>query len=346
MDILKALHDTVKEAGSYLDNKINGSGLETATYKEFAEHTYSTARDSIKEALAAADGLPILIVSTEEHEDTMGESVINTFLSDENEEPAFAAAYTHISAIQAAADLVGKENVIVSLEVHPDYVKNTLLSHAEDVTEEGKYYMLPIFEAVRYAQKEGFEIVGSDPHDPDGPTPKGVTSQDRYDSEVEAIGKLALRVEDKPKIVIHIGGAAHVGTLQGYTEDEISSDGDELLRDPQKDPFQGIYGQTVYLNTFHHELRNVTSAIDYAIPNRYLYAMNPYNVIQVDSPGALSEKDMQNVTEYIQSASNKINDLELQGIVNELKPQAETISDPADSSLNEMVEPSKLPILK
>ncbi len=288
-------------------------------YEQFAKDTYVKVYHDMKDALGASGDLPILVVSGEMHNDPMlGDHIdiivseetddflkeyediydldISVLIPDSMENPALASAYTHMSNIQAASDLVGKDNVVVSVELN-----NKTLEQVISFIEKGSTFTTPIpaLETISFALKNGYEIVASDPLN--GKGDKGDKyQQERYDEEILAIGRHALRIEDTPKIVVHIGGTNHIGTLQGYDRFDLAENGEELLRDPEIDPFNGSYGKVLFYNTAQTTTYSILEGL---FDDTIDYAQNPKNATQIDPPGAMDESDRRNIADRIEEAS-------------------------------------------
>lgn len=276
------------------------------TYENFARDTYSTLNNEIVEAVEQADGMPVIIFSATEHSDSDIEKFLNILTPASQEEPAMASAYTHIAAIESAVRAVGAENVVVSFEFN-DRLLNDRQSYIQPAVERDDLSPSrqmehrgleenPVYVALYHAMDSGLETVASDPLR----DAHNIVDPRRFEAEIESLESLALRTEDKPKIVVHIGGSAHIVTWQGYTMDE---DRPAYINEtiPQKDPqpFEGIYGSTVYFNSFQEPL------IELVTPTAVEYARDPAYANQIDPPGYMDEndKDFETVISRIQATA-------------------------------------------
>ena len=287
-------------------------------YEEFAKETYATTRSEIGTAVEGGGGLPVLVVSGNEHIDSGLERKLNYFTRDANEEPAMAGAYTHIAAIQASSDLVGAENVVVSFEFDQDKLDRRIemVQRAinddsvtlEDVLKEEGLEGRPVYYAMEYALREGHTLVASDPwHDAPSPTdPK------RFDGEIEALGKQALRTEDRPDVVVHIGGSSHFGTLQGHDLRAVLNNGENMVRVDDLNPFTGIYGNTVFFNSYQ---AGAGDGIESGFNQGAIYARKDENAVQIDPPGQMDASDLENIAERVQAASAEMAEPALQSPV-------------------------------
>lgn len=277
------------------------------TYENFARDTYATVNQEVISAVEQADGMPVLVFSGEQHSD----SIENNFLTPAAfEEPAMAIAYTHVSAIRAAVDAVGAENVVVSFEFDQqklDARQGLIRGTVEDdlaperMLEAGGRLDHPIYAALYYAMENDLEIVASDPlHrevDPNDPR--------RYEAEIEALSQYALREENTPKVVVHFGGSAHIANLQGVTPEEFSEGVETTTQDiDDVPPFEGIYGASAFFNSY----QQAPLEPGFLIPEIVDYGMDPRNATQIDPPGYMDEEDrlIQTIIDRVDTAANEV----------------------------------------
>lgn len=282
-------------------------------YKQFARETYEKVYNEMKKSLELSGDTPLLVMSGEHHFDSYKEkNYYNAIAPDSWQEPAAAAAYTHIAMIQAAIDLVGKENVVVSVEMDAFLEKFFEADRAyfnsemekfqngaslDSLSQENRTKMEQGAARAQYfAKNTGVEIVGTDLEN------RNPDEQLRKDAEIEAIGKIALRTQNTPKIVLHIGGADHIPSLQGHKQKEIEEDASALTKDPDKNPFLGIFGDTLFFNSGRAAWfgdGGQRSAADG-------YYTNPDNAVQIDAPGAMDESDIREIEQRIQDAAREM----------------------------------------
>ncbi|MCB1593220.1 MAG: hypothetical protein KDI90_12295 [Alphaproteobacteria bacterium] len=267
-------------------------------YPRFARETYRTAHREIGQAINGAGGLPVLVFSGEMHEDTAIDRALSHVIPDGYQNPSAAAVYTHLSAIQAAADLAGKDRVVVSIEYDEENVA-LLKEHALQLAYD--FHAPPYLQAAAIAYLNGYELVASDPN-----RSAGMDSPLRYEGEIDALGRQALRTDPRaPSVVVHMGGAAHIGVLQGFTMENLENDGLNLQRSQARDPFAGIYGRSVFFNTAQD---TPTTFLVKAVDMSPHYSMNPANAIQIDPPGRMVNPDeLENAISNIQAASRESN---------------------------------------
>lgn len=261
-------------------------------YTQFAQDTYEQIKSDVQKALQADTNLPLLVVSGERHTEIELDEVLAGVIPDKYENPALAAAYTHISAIHAAGELVGKDNIVVSIEMSQseltaltELVQNHTLFLSEDT------YNLPIMRALSYAIENQYEVVATDPISEPG------SGQERYDAEIEKIGQIALRTQDRPDVVVHMGGAAHIGTLQGYSREELIDNGKHLTRNTEANPFEGIYSNQLFYST-----APITASMSLGLlfDGSDNYYNNPKNATQINPPGKMEDVDIRNIERQVQ----------------------------------------------
>lgn len=276
-------------------------------YEIFAAEIYTMARQEIQEAVSSSEGLPVLVVSGYEHIDRGLERTLNYFTTDAEEEPAMASAYTHIAAIQASADLVGGDDIIVSFEFDQDKLDarvemvlgaiNDPETSLEEVLLEAGLEDRPIYYAMEYALEQGYEIIASDPWH-DSPS---TTDPKRFSGEIEVLSNQASRLEDRPEIVVHLGGSSHFGTLQGHDIDDLKREGGDMLRSNAISPFLDVYGETLFFNNYQPGPGDRLTRF----ANRPAeYARNPENATQIHAPGQMDELDRTLISERIVEVSD------------------------------------------
>jgi hypothetical protein len=275
-----------------LINILENMSEEYGDYPTFAGDTYRAARTQIGLALTQSPDLPVFVGSFETHNDDRLVRAKDAFTSDLNESPAMAAAVTHIAALQAAVDLVGKENVVLDVELNEkllnDFKKSPSVSDPATET---------MWHVVKYALDHGIKINASDILNG---SPKALIDQDRFDAELTSVQLQALRTRDAPRIVVHVGGAAHMGNFQGFQLSELQSDGSSLDRTQRVSPLEGIYGAQIFLHT------PSTRAGEWRQNPWGDYADNPANATQIDSPGRMSETDRGCLGQYVSDASKAV----------------------------------------
>ena len=268
----------------------------SSAYEQFAKDTYETVYNAAQKGLSEAKGEPILIVSGEEHSDNILEKIINfVWTDDEDESPAHAAAYTHVAAIKAAEQLVGKYNMVVSVEQDPDLIKDMLSKMDAGMPLDFAMDPSPTQIAFMYAYENGYTIVGTDAgyrsaiQRAEGDALKAIDDPQRYAMENAALSDLA----DRAKVVVHVGGAAHIKTLQGYLPTDDFSDPDNLP-EPVDNPFGDVYGRVIFFNSDEDQGRQTGSTSFYR---------DPKNAIQIDAPGRMDDSDRENVGQRIEEAA-------------------------------------------
>lgn len=263
----------------------------------------------MRDGLSESVDLPMLVVSGEMHHDLPEQGFLDSFIPAGYEEPALAAAYSHIAAIQSAINLVGKENVVVSFEFNEPLLERSLsvVDEIQELRGQGNlgnvnseagriFNAFPAFHAMEFAKSQGLDIVGSDPG-------RGKDfssdSQVRRDAEVDALGKLVLKVADTPKIVVHVGGEAHFVTLQGHPYNLDTSVYKDVTQENVISPFEGIYGSQIFINSDQ-------PVIEAFGRDSAAYMRNPENAMQLDPPGKMDQNDLIDIGTRIQEAANSL----------------------------------------
>ncbi len=282
------------------------------TYDQYARDVYATVFKNMKSALHDAGKKSVLTVSGESHDDTFLEAwIINPFTPDDKEKPALAAAYAHVSAMTAAEKLVGKNNVIDSIEAMPERIKEVLEKFRNGFKPEeiGLDRGLPTIYALYHAYEKGFKIVGTDSGSKkvrkmvedegifaDKNVDKEVGSEERMGAERNEIGKLG----SKAKIVVHIGGAAHIPSLYGHKMSEDFTKADSPEATPHSNPMLKHYGRVVFFNSAEKE--NDLAATFYT---------STRNAIQFSAPGKMSAYDSVYINEQVKAAAELFHDTQL-----------------------------------
>lgn len=275
-------------------------------YKKFAQKTYKTFEDGIKNAVVQSKG-SVLVIVTEQHRDTDLEMVVNTLSPPKDHEPAITAAYSHISALAAASKLAGRDKIALSVEMPADILSNFLKAIKENSGKVPERFMeFPTAHAIAYAQNKGIKIVPADPLGAAGP---GINPE-REEAMQESISAIVTG-GSSPKVVVHIGGFAHLPMLQGHNPDDIISSKGQLKADPQKNPFRKSYEQTLYFNT--HRLSAVEEATMRSNPENNpdkgyehfsgIYITKPENAVQIDAPGKAYHDDITNIAARVDAAA-------------------------------------------
>lgn len=294
-------------------------------YKEFAKDSYSTINAAMRDGLSKSGDLPMLVVSGEMHRDLPEQGFLDFFIPAKHEEPALAAAYSHIAAIQSAIDVAGKENVVVSFELNDTLLEKSLgvVDQIQELRQQGElgnvnseagwmYNTFPYFHAMEFAKSQGLVIVGSDPG-------RGKDfssdSQERRDAEVDALGKLALQTADIPRVVVHVGGEAHFITLQGHPYNFDTSVYENKTHSDAVSPFEGIYGSQIFINSDQ-------PVIDVIGRDIVAYIRNPENAIQLDPPGKMDASDINDISMRIQEFSTALKATQPETPTSEINPEA------------------------
>jgi hypothetical protein len=270
-------------------------------YEKFAKDIYANVYFHAKDRMDHNHGKPVLIVSGESHFDAPLEKLSNLFKDAAKQEPAMAAAYAHIAAIETAIRLAGKENVVISFERDPDVVKKIIADAKKDYGSVENYFGDnlsidgPMGFAFRYAYNQGLTIIGSDTGDKaalkrhNGDIIAASKDEGRYKEEIVALKELA--ATHKPRFVVHIGGVDHLATLAGYPYDK------DPLKSEANNPFKQTYGQPVMI--FAGDRDRSTSA-----GGEFFKNLN--SIIQADAPGKMDDSDLNEIEDRIESFADKL----------------------------------------
>ena len=217
----------------------------TSKYEDYTKGIYKTIREDIADAKQEGGSKPAFLFSGEAHEDSPQEEKMyaDKNFPDEAVNPAIAGACAHIAAMKAAIDEYGKENVTAAFEMDQE----TLDTVIEQIEQMGGDY--PAIEAIKFAIENGLDIKGFDPkfqEYQDNPTAK-----ERLDAQVDFFQKYALETGNSDKIIVAIGGSAHIGYLHGHTPEDLGKNGNNLNATPGALPieFEGMYGKMLFYNS-------------------------------------------------------------------------------------------------
>jgi hypothetical protein len=270
------------------------------TYEKYARDSYTVVMGAMRERLLANGGKPLLVVSGESHEDGTAEKWSNAFTRDSKEQPALAAAYTHMAAITAAVRLVGKENVVVSIEQYSremgEIARDLRMGLKPKVQLNDEK---PMSRAILYANSLGLKIQGTDEgrvgaiRRAEGDLNKAIDDNSRYVEERQALNDLGRFGPRPPKIVVHIGGAAHIQMLHGYGPTDNVAQMSANVRNAVKNPFEAVYGRPLFFNS-----SDINSDGDVT----HAFTSNARNAIQRVAPGAMDANDIKNIEERIKAA--------------------------------------------
>lgn len=304
-------------------NENNSSeSVSEVRYEAFARDTYAATRDHISTALKdSLPDLPVLVIVGESHLDTAQEKTANAYTADFMEEPALASAFTEISALEAAARLVGKENVVLSLEFRPDKFAEKVTAIRENGgVPPASHAHMPMMHTLAYAINNGFQIVPTD----SGNHLHETDPEARDQMMIDSLSAIAA-VEDKPKIVVHIGGSQHISNMLGFTnQDILDAEGKVSVEDAKTEPFAGFYGYILAYNTTQDTPQTraerglnpnygLLSGKTYAdtrdsdgaqrVISESRFYENPENAIQVNAPGAMDSHVQRNLGEMVRDAA-------------------------------------------
>ena len=289
------------EEPSDLIHKSNDENI--AKYQDFALHAYTTVRQNLSSALLnEEDGLPILVVVGEQHSDIQPELDANEYTPDARQEPALAAAFTEIGALEAAARLVGKDNMALSIELPPHR-----LSFYVDRIKDGGGVLndfdrdFPFMHTLAFAVNNNIEIIPTDP----GLEHRSDNEELREQMQRDAVSAIAAS-EDGPRVVVHVGGFHHLSNFAGYTNEEIRQTRGLVTKDDADSPFDGVYGDVLFFNTTRDTpeyLRSMSGHLSPATIGEANYSQNPENATQIDAPGAMCDEVQRNIGEMVRQAA-------------------------------------------
>lgn len=274
-------------------------------YEKFAVETYSKVHQELSRAISENEG-SILLLSMEEHMDSQEESYTNGFTHVKDQEPAISAAYTHISALKSAVDIAGSENVVLSIELPVSVLSQAIAILKENEGKiPGKFAEAPHMYAVAFALEKGIKIMPTDPLSNQN------MSSEREQMMADSVGSIVTD-ENPPRVVVHIGGAMHLSTFQGYSAEEVIQSQGSITASSDRNPYKGIYDDVLYFNNARSPQRllefieNRNSNGDQYTLYSHEYFTNPDNAIQIDAPGMAFYDDKYNVRENVEEAAQKL----------------------------------------
>lgn len=278
-----------------------------AKYQDFALETYTTVRQNLSSALLnEQDGLPVLVFIGEQHLDSQPELDANEYTPEARQEPALAAAFTEIAALEAAARLVGKNDIALSIELPPHR-----LSYYVDRIKEGGGIPddfdrdFPFMHTLAFAVNNNIEVIPTDP----GLEHRHSNEEMREQMQRDAVSAIAAS-EGSPRVVVHVGGFHHLSNFAGYTNEEIRQSEGMVTKDQADSPFDGVYGDILFYNTTRNApefLRSMSNHLSRTTVGESNYAENPENAIQIDAPGAMCDEVQRNIGEMVRQAAADYN---------------------------------------
>ncbi len=266
------------------------------SYSEFAAQTYASINRALDQALCESNGGSILM--------SIGEAHHNLSSDDQNPEneqnPALAGAFSEVSALAASQRLVGTENTVLAVELLAedisyliDGIENNNL-RLDDFDVEAT-----MAHAILYAHRNGIEIV---PIEADADVE--MNAPERDEMMIDSIRALSLT--DEQKIIVHVGGAAHMSNMAGFNNDTIENTTGVVTLDPDNTPSSGSYDDVVFVNTVMLPEDYVTR-LEQNSPQTYaevMYFTDPDNAIQIDPPGKMRDEYRDNIGYMIDKAAD------------------------------------------
>tara|TARA_R110002095_G_scaffold91656_1_gene80033 strand:- start:1894 stop:2823 length:930 start_codon:yes stop_codon:yes gene_type:complete len=274
-------------------------------YKEFAEQTYETVSDSMRAAVlrSAQSDLPVLIMVGEHHLDIKQEREANKHTPDNMQNPASAAAFTEIATLEAAARLVGRDHMAFSMELPSDTLArlvSEIKDHNGTVPQNRQH--LPFMHTIAYAVNNNIAINPSDP----GIDYRKTDPEQREQMQRDSVAALAC--DDDIRLVVHVGGVNHISNFSGYTNEEVQNAQGHLTRSEARDPFNGIYSETVFFNASHYSrdfLNDMKIPKNAASYSETVYSTNPRNAVQINAPGSIDRDTRAQIGEMVREAAQK-----------------------------------------
>lgn len=304
-------------------HKIN-TGKQTAMSQRYQDHAKEVYRKFYEEMEAGlkqaeASGKPILVVNGEYHRDSDIEAIANLALADEAQDPALGIAYSHIAAIKAAEELAGKENIVISMELPPQTTEKILASGLLDLNNPPKNEDVPAAHALFHILREKYNF-----EETDTGFGYGTYSPHRYKAENQAIAAIPNEHPDA-KIIVHIGGLAHLLTLSGYDPEYYAGQSEDLSTLKKEPPFNNQYGSVLMFNNCPTVCTNIGIIHENVRPLSAEFATSAANAIQIRAPGRMDEDDkvLDTIVARIEAAAANYRPAE------EITPSPETTSQQA-----------------
>lgn len=269
---------------------------EKPDYEAFAANTYATMHWAINHAMNKGGDRSILTIIGEGHNTnlyTQGKDGV----SEDMQEPFVAAAFAEVSALEASKRLFGADNTVLSVELDADTLADVMEDlKNQDYVLDSSDIEVTMLHAISYAHKNGIEIVPND-----FPSDMYETEAQRDLMMIDAIA--AISREDERKSVIHIGGAAHLSNMSGYTDEEIENAGGDLKLDLRETPFSDMYEQTIYVNAARFPQGYDLTYFEPQIVAEASYMTDPENAIQIDAPGRIDFTTLNSVADMVNKAA-------------------------------------------
>ncbi len=266
------------------------------SYSEFAAQTYATINRALDQALCDSNGGSILM--------SIGEAHQNLRSDDQNPEdeqnPAVAGAFSEVSALAASQRLVGSENTVLAVELLAEDISYLIEQIETNDFQLDEFDVgMTLSHAILYAHKNGIEIV---PIEADADVE--IDAPERDEMMIDSIRALSLT--DEQKIIIHVGGAAHMSNMAGFSNDTIENTTGDVTLDPDNTPFSGFYDEVVFVNTvmLPEDYVNGLKQNDPQSYGEVMYFSDPDNAIQIDPPGKMRDEYRDNIGYMVDKAAD------------------------------------------
>lgn len=244
--------------------------------QQWVDGVYNQVRSDISAALQNGTNETDLIIIGEQHSD-------DSYLS--RIDPAIAASYVHISALEAARLQVGADNIVLSVELPEETLPQLISAIQANGGIPLNLADYPTIHAIDYALRQGIAIQASDPLAFD----RNATPEAREAAMIESIASLASR-EDASGLVVHISGTTHLSGLM-----EVSETSRDPISERAGSRLESAFGDVFYYNTARaeaEELRSIQRAavgggradLEYMLREE-AFSTNPDNgITQFDAP--------------------------------------------------------------
>ncbi|SEN59309.1 hypothetical protein [Nitrosomonas marina] len=273
--------------------------------REYAQKTYDVIYGEMLNRKPTSDGQNTLVIIGEEHVDPF---------EFKDMEPARQALYAHISALSAAKNIVGSDNVILSVEMDEETLKHAIRGISQGIP--NHLQDRPMAHTIKYALDNNIRMVASD-------TLGLHPSFQEYDNSSElrnyAQHKNIIETaqENSEAYIVHIGGMLHLSNLQGYSNEEVIAANGQLSYDPEKSPFKDHYAHQFFINASHlsdYEINSAESRREkesnpfsefHALLAEFNYASNKDNALQINPPYYAEHRRGEDIVSYIEDAAKQ-----------------------------------------
>lgn len=270
----------------------------------WVDEVYSRVNADVTAVLANGTNETDLIIIGEQHAD-------DSYLS--RTDPAIAASYVHISALEAARHQIGSDKVVLSVELPENVLPQVISEIQASGGVPSRLADWPSIHVIDYALRHGIGIQASDPLGMD----PNATPEARENAMIESVASLATR-DNAPGLVVHITGATHLSGLM-----EVSETSRDPITERAGSRLEAAFGDVSYYNASRAEAEELLSIqraadaggrpdLEHAL-REHAFFTNPDNgITQFDAP-KFADENRGNALRVVNAARTTMGMEPLQG---------------------------------